>query len=35
MATSIYFEVTKGVYGLKQAGKLVNDLLTQRLETHG
>eukprot|EP00804_Cyclotella_cryptica_P006732 CCRYP_015694-RA/>CCRYP_015694-RA protein AED:0.28 eAED:0.29 QI:0/0/0/1/0.5/0.33/3/0/447 len=28
----IYFEVTKGVYGLKQAGTLTNDLLTQRLK---
>eukprot|EP00804_Cyclotella_cryptica_P003921 CCRYP_016106-RA/>CCRYP_016106-RA protein AED:0.11 eAED:0.25 QI:0/0/0/1/0.2/0.16/6/0/1395 len=27
--------VSKGVYGLKQAGKLANDLLTQRLEMHG
>jgi hypothetical protein len=24
----IYFEITKGVYGLKQAGKLANELLT-------
>ena len=31
----VYFEITKGVYGLKQAGKLANDLLTSRLETHG
>jgi hypothetical protein len=31
----VYFEVSKGVYGLKQAGKLANDLLTQRLEMHG
>ena len=31
----IYFEITKGIYGLKQAGKLANDLLTQRLEVHG
>jgi hypothetical protein len=31
----VYFEVTKGIYGLKQAGKLANDLLTKRLETHG
>eukprot|EP00804_Cyclotella_cryptica_P027241 CCRYP_014349-RA/>CCRYP_014349-RA protein AED:0.16 eAED:0.16 QI:0/0/0/1/1/1/3/0/1022 len=31
----VYFEVTKGVYGLKQAGKLAKDLLTQRLEMHG
>ena len=27
----IYFEITKGVYGLKQSGKLANDLLTDRL----
>jgi hypothetical protein len=25
----VYFEITKGVYGLKQAGKLANDLLTE------
>jgi hypothetical protein len=31
----VYFEITKGVYGLKQAGKLANDLLTERLELHG
>ena len=31
----IYFEINKGVYGLKQAGKLANDLLTKRLDTHG
>ena len=31
----VYFEITKGVYGLKQAGKLANDLLTQRLDKHG
>jgi hypothetical protein len=31
----VYFEVTKGIYGLKQAGKLANDLLTKRLETQG
>lgn len=31
----VYFEITKGVYGLKQAGKLANDLLTQRLARHG
>eukprot|EP00804_Cyclotella_cryptica_P021964 CCRYP_000899-RA/>CCRYP_000899-RA protein AED:0.44 eAED:0.44 QI:0/-1/0/1/-1/0/1/0/204 len=30
----IYFEVTKGIYGLKQARKLANDLLIQHLETH-
>ena len=27
----VYFEITKGIYGLKQAGKLANDLLTERL----
>jgi hypothetical protein len=31
----IYFEITKGVYGLKQAGKLANDLLDKRLGEHG
>ena len=31
----IYFVITKGVYGLKQAGKLANDLLTERLEPEG
>ena len=31
----IYFEITKGVYGLKQSGKLANDLLTARLHKHG
>ena len=31
----IYFEINKGVYGLKQAGKLANDLLTERLAEHG
>ncbi len=31
----VYFEIKKGVYGLKQAGKLANDLLTERLDTHG
>ena len=31
----VYFEITKGVYGLKQAGRLANDLLTQRLAKHG
>jgi hypothetical protein len=31
----IYFEITKAVYGLKQAGKLANDLLTDRLGAHG
>jgi hypothetical protein len=31
----VYFEITKGIYGLKQAGKLANGLLTERLATHG
>ena len=31
----VYFEITKGIYGLKQAGKLANDLLTERLSKHG
>ena len=31
----VYFEITKGVYGFKQAGKLANDLLTERLHKHG
>ena len=31
----IYFEITKGVYGLKQLGKLASDLLTERLDPHG
>jgi hypothetical protein len=31
----VYFEINNGVYGLKQAGKLANDLLTERLTTHG
>jgi hypothetical protein len=31
----VYFEINKGVYGLKQAGKLANDLLTERLQEHG
>jgi hypothetical protein len=31
----VYFEITKGVYGLKQAGKLANDLLDKRLSAHG
>jgi hypothetical protein len=30
----VHFEITKGIYGLKQAGKLANDLLTERLSTH-
>ena len=31
----VYFEINKGVYGLKQAGRLANDLLTERLSTNG
>jgi hypothetical protein len=31
----IYFELGMGMYGLKQAGKLANDLLSQRLFGHG
>ena len=31
----VYFEISKGVYGLKQAGRLANDLLTERLAQHG
>ena len=31
----VYFEIRKGVYGLPQAGKLANDLLTERLARHG
>ena len=31
----VYFEINKGVYGLKQAGRLANDLLTERLGTNG
>ena len=31
----VYFEITKGIYGLKQAGKLANDLLTEWLAAHG
>ena len=31
----IYFEIHNGVYGLKQAGKLANDLLTECLSQHG
>ena len=31
----VYFEIKNGVYGLKQAGKLANDLLTERLDAHG
>ena len=31
----VYFEINKGVYSLKQAGKLANDLLTERLHSFG
>jgi len=31
----IYFELSKGMYGLKQAGRLANDLLSKRLCKHG
>jgi len=31
----VYFEITNGVYGLKQTGKLANDLLTEWLAAHG
>ena len=31
----IYFKISKGIYGLKQSGKLANDLLTERLNKHG
>ncbi|KAL7486231.1 hypothetical protein ACHAW6_011827 [Cyclotella cf. meneghiniana] len=31
----VYFKITKGVYGLKQAGKLANELLAMRLHDHG
>jgi len=31
----VYFELTKGMYGLKQAGRLANDLLSTRLNIHG
>ena len=31
----VYFKITKGVYGLKQSGKLANDLLATRLHDHG
>jgi hypothetical protein len=32
---SIYLEVTKGMYGLPQAGLLANELLEKRLNNHG
>ena len=31
----VYFEITNGVYGLKQAGKLANNLLTEHIDEHG
>jgi hypothetical protein len=31
----VYFEISKGMYGLKQAGKLANELLATRLFSHG
>ena len=31
----IYFKLSKGMYGLKQAGKLANDLLSKRLNARG
>ena len=31
----VHFQIQKGVYGLKQAGKLANDLLAARLDKHG
>ena len=31
----VYFEVSKGIYGLKQASKLANDLLETCLNVHG
>jgi hypothetical protein len=31
----VYFEIRKGMYGLKQAGKLANDLLAKRLFGQG
>ena len=30
----VYFEITKGIYGFKQAGKLANNLLTEQLSAH-
>ena len=30
----VYFEISKGMYGLKQAGKLANKLLAKRLFSH-
>ena len=31
----IYYKLSKGMYGLKQSGKLANDLLSERLSAHG
>ena len=31
----VYFEVSKEMNGLKQAGKLANDLLAEQLHVHG
>ena len=31
----VYMEILKGMYGLPQAGRLANDLLTKRLVAHG
>ena len=31
----VYFECTKGLYGLKQAVKLSNNLLAEQLHVHG
>ena len=31
----IYFAIDKGMYGIPEAGKLANDLLTERLAKHG
>jgi hypothetical protein len=30
----VYFEITMGIYGLKQASKLANNLLTKQLAAH-
>jgi hypothetical protein len=32
---SVYLEISKGMYGLKQAGLLANQLLQQRLDPYG
>lgn len=32
---SVYIKIVKGMYGLPQAGKIANDLLTKRLAIHG